>query len=109
MRCPYCNGENTQVKDSRPTEETAAYCGGACASFCGGRFTTFERVQLRDVVVIKRARPGGCPSTARSCSAPWRWLCAANPRFQPERIERMVSGLVRQLESGGEQEVKSSG
>ena len=55
MRCPYCSGENTQVKDSRPTEENAAIRRRRVCPDCGGRFTTFERVQLREIVVLKRS------------------------------------------------------
>ena len=55
MRCPYCAGENTQVKDSRPTEENAAIRRRRICPDCGGRFTTFERVQLRELVVVKRS------------------------------------------------------
>ena len=55
MRCPYCSGENTQVKDSRPTEENASIRRRRVCPDCGGRFTTFERVQLRELTIIKRA------------------------------------------------------
>ena len=55
MRCPYCGGENTQVKDSRPTEDNAAIRRRRICEDCGGRFTTFERVQLREMIVIKRS------------------------------------------------------
>src|SRR5262245_22298026 len=106
MRCPYCNGESTQVKDSRPTEENAAIRRRRVCESCGGRFTTFERVQLRDVVVIKRSGrrvPFDRDKLLRSVEVALR-----KRPIQPERVERMVSGLVRQLESLGEQEVASS-
>ena len=106
MRCPYCNGENTQVKDSRPTEENAAIRRRRVCEDCGGRFTTFERVQLRDIVVIKRSGrrvPFDRDKLLRSVEVALR-----KRPIQPERVERMVSGLVRQLESMGEQEVPSS-
>jgi len=105
MRCPYCNGENTQVKDSRPTEENVAIRRRRVCEDCGGRFTTFERVQLRDIVVIKRSRrvPFDRDKLLRSVEVALR-----KRPIQPERVERMVSGLVRQLESMGEQEVPSS-
>jgi transcriptional repressor NrdR len=106
MRCPYCNGENTQVKDSRPTEENAAIRRRRVCEDCGGRFTTFERVQLRDIVVIKRSGrrvPFDRDKLLRSVEVALR-----KRPIQPERVERMVSGLVRQLESLGEQEVPSS-
>jgi transcriptional repressor NrdR len=106
MRCPYCNGENTQVKDSRPTEENVAIRRRRVCEDCGGRFTTFERVQLRDIVVIKRSGrrvPFERDKLLRSVEVALR-----KRPIQPERVERMVSGLVRQLESMGEQEVPSS-
>jgi transcriptional repressor NrdR len=106
MRCPYCNGENTQVKDSRPTEENVAIRRRRVCEDCGGRFTTFERVQLRDIVVIKRSGrrvPFDRDKLLRSVEVALR-----KRPIQPERVERMVSGLVRQLESMGEQEVPSS-
>jgi transcriptional repressor NrdR len=106
MRCPYCNGESTQVKDSRPTEENAAIRRRRVCEDCGGRFTTFERVQLRDIVVIKRSGrrvPFERDKLLRSVEVALR-----KRPIQPERVERMVSGLVRQLESMGEQEVPST-
>jgi transcriptional repressor NrdR len=106
MRCPYCNGENTQVKDSRPTEENVAIRRRRVCEDCGGRFTTFERVQLRDIVVIKRSGrrvPFDRDKLLRSVEVALR-----KRPIQPERVERMVSGLVRQLESSGEQEIPSS-
>lgn len=106
MRCPYCNSENTQVKDSRPTEENAAIRRRRVCEACGGRFTTFERVQLREITVVKRSGrrvPFEREKLSRSVEVALR-----KRPIQPERIERMVSGLVRQVESMGEQEVPSS-
>ena len=106
MRCPYCNGDNTQVKDSRPTEENAAIRRRRFCEDCGGRFTTFERMQLRDVTVIKRSGrrvPFQREKLARSIDVALR-----KRSIQPERVERLVSGLVRQVESMGDQEVPSS-
>jgi transcriptional repressor NrdR len=106
MRCPYCNGDNTQVKDSRPTEENAAIRRRRICEDCGGRFTTFERVQLRDIIVVKRSGrrvPFDREKLSRSIQ-----IALRKRPVQPERVERMVSGLVRQLESMGEQEVASS-
>jgi transcriptional repressor NrdR len=106
MRCPYCNGENTQVKDSRPTEESTAIRRRRACEDCGGRFTTFERVQLREIVVVKRSgrrEPFDRAKLLRSVQVALR-----KRRIEPEAIERMVSGLVRQLESTGEQDVPSS-
>ena len=106
MRCPYCGCENTQVKDSRPTEENQSIRRRRNCEDCGGRFTTFERVQLREIVVLKRSGrrvPFERDKLSRSVSVALR-----KRPIQPERIERLVSGIVRQLESTGEQEVLSS-
>jgi len=106
MRCPYCACENTQVKDSRPTEENQTIRRRRVCEDCGGRFTTFERVQLRDIVVVKRSGrrvPFDREKLARSVEVALR-----KRPIQPERIERMVSGIVRQLEGMGEQDVPSS-
>jgi len=106
MRCPYCSGENTQVKDSRPTEENAAIRRRRICPDCGGRFTTFERVQLRELVVVKRSgrkAPFDRDKLVRSIE-----LALRKRPIEAERIERMVSGIVRQLESSGETEIKSS-
>ena len=106
MRCPYCNCDNTQVKDSRPTEENAAIRRRRICEDCGGRFTTFERVQLRDMTVVKRSGrrvPFDRDKLSRSVQVALR-----KRPVQPEHIERLVSGLVRRLESLGEQDVASS-
>jgi len=105
MRCPYCGGEDTQVKDSRPTEDGAAIRRRRICSSCGGRFTTFERVQLRELTVVKRSGrrvPFDRDKLMRSVQI----ACRKRP-VDPERIERMVSGIVRQLESLGEPEITS--
>ena len=106
MRCPYCGCENTQVKDSRPTEENQSIRRRRNCEDCGGRFTTFERVQLREITVIKRSGrrvPFDREKLSRSVE-----IALRKRPIQPERIERMVSGIVRQLESMGEQEMPSS-
>jgi transcriptional repressor NrdR len=106
MRCPYCNGANTQVKDSRPTEEDTAIRRRRVCEDCSGRFTTFERVQLRDITVIKRSGrrvPFEREKLSRSVT-----IALRKRPVQPERIERLVSDLVRQLESSGESDVTSS-
>ena len=106
MRCPYCSSENTQVKDSRPTEENASIRRRRVCPDCGGRFTTFERVQLRDLTVVKRSGrkvPFDRDKLAKSVDVALR-----KRPFDPERVERMVSGIVRQLESMGESEIPSS-
>jgi transcriptional repressor NrdR len=106
MRCPYCSSGTTQVKDSRPTEENQAIRRRRVCEDCGGRFTTFERVQLREIVVIKRSGrrvPFDREKLSRSVEVALR-----KRPIQAERIDRMVSGIVRQLESMGEQEIASS-
>ncbi len=106
MRCPFCGGGDTQVKDSRPTEENAAIRRRRVCPDCGGRFTTFERVQLREITVIKRSGrkvPFDRDKLARSVE-----IALRKRPVERERIDRMVSGIVRQLESTGEQEIASS-
>jgi transcriptional repressor NrdR len=106
MRCPYCACEDTQVKDSRPTEENAAIRRRRVCPDCGGRFTTFERVQLRELIVVKRSGrkvPFDRDKLLRSVE-----IATRKRPVETERIERMVSGLVRQLESLGDSEVQSS-
>jgi transcriptional repressor NrdR len=103
VRCPYCGAADTQVKDSRPTEDAAAIRRRRVCSECGGRFTTFERVQLRDLTVLKRSGrrvPFDRDKLMRSVQVALR-----KRPVDAERVERMVSGIVRQLESRGEQEI----
>lgn len=105
MRCPYCQSEDTQVKDSRPAEDAAAIRRRRVCPDCGGRFTTFERVQLRDLVVIKRSGrkvPFDRDKLMRSFD-----MALRKRNVEPDRVERAVSGIVRQLESTGESEVPS--
>src|SRR6266550_1757852 len=87
MRCPSCNSLDTQVKDSRPTEDSAVIRRRRVCMACNFRFTTFERVQLRELTVIKRN--------------------GRRVPLDPERVEKMVSAIVRELESGGEAEISS--
>jgi transcriptional repressor NrdR len=106
MRCPFCGSDDTQVKDSRPTEENAAIRRRRVCPDCAGRFTTFERVQLRELTVVKRSSrrvPFDRDKLQRSVQVALR-----KRPVEPERIERMVSGIVRQLESTGESEIPSS-
>lgn len=106
MRCPYCACEDTQVKDSRPTDENAAIRRRRVCPDCGGRFTTFERVQLRDLVVLKRSGrkvPFDRDKLSKSVEVALR-----KRPIDPDRIERLVSGIVRRLESTGETEIPSS-
>jgi transcriptional repressor NrdR len=103
MRCPYCSGPDTQVKDSRPTDD-AIRRRRVCPD-CGGRFTTFERVQLRELTVLKRSGkrvPFDRDKLQRSIGVALR-----KRAVDPERIERLVSGITRQLESSGEAEIAS--
>jgi transcriptional repressor NrdR len=103
MRCPFCGGEETQVKDSRPTEDNTAIRRRRICNTCGGRFTTFERVQLRELMVLKRAGrrvPFDREKLMRSVQ-----IAVRKRPVDPDRIERMVSGIVRQLESSGESEI----
>lgn len=105
MRCPFCGAEDTQVKDSRPTEDRNAIRRRRFCPDCGSRFTTFERVQLRELTVVKKNNqraPFDRDKLLRSV------LVATRKRpVEPERIDRMVSGIVRQLESLGETEISS--
>ena len=106
MRCPYCSGDNTQVKDSRPTEENAVIRRRRICPDCDGRFTTFERVQLREMTVVKRSGrkvPFEREKLLRSIE-----IALRKRPVDPERIERLVSGLVRRLESTGETELQST-
>ncbi len=106
MRCPYCSGENTQVKDSRPSDENMSIRRRRVCPDCGGRFTTFERVQLRELTIIKRS--GRRVTFNREKLAHSVAIALRKRPVEPERIERMISGIVRQLESLGESEIPSS-
>ncbi|MGA8171069.1 MAG: transcriptional regulator NrdR [Methylocystis sp.] len=106
MRCPYCGSADTQVKDSRPAEDNSCIRRRRVCSVCGGRFTTFERVQLRDLVVVKksgRRAPFDRDKLMRSLH-----IALRKRPVDPERVELMVNGVVRQLESSGDAEVESS-
>ncbi len=105
MRCPFCQNEDTQVKDSRPTEDGACIRRRRLCEKCGSRFTTFERVQLRDLVVIKksgRKAPFEREKLTRSITVALR-----KRPIEPERVEQLVSGIIRRLESLGESEIPS--
>jgi len=105
MRCPYCSNDDTQVKDSRPTEDNTAIRRRRFCPGCGGRFTTFERVQLRELTIIKsnnRRVPFDRDKLMRSVQVAMR-----KRPVESERTERMVSGIVRRLESMGEPEIPS--
>ena len=103
MRCPFCGNEDTQVKDSRPTEDNSSIRRRRFCPACGSRFTTFERVQLRELVVIKRNGrrvPFDRDKLQRSLQ-----IALRKRPVEPERIERLVSKVVRDLESLGESEI----
>lgn len=106
MRCPFCGHDESQVKDSRPSEDGAVIRRRRMCPACGGRFTTFERVQLRELTILKRSgrrNPFDREKLMRSISVALR-----KRPVDPERVERMVSTIVRQLESLGETELPSS-
>ncbi|HEY8352729.1 MAG TPA: ATP cone domain-containing protein, partial [Sphingomonadales bacterium] len=105
MRCPFCGNDDTQVKDSRPTEDNSAIRRRRFCPGCGARFTTFERVQLRELTVIKkngRRVPFDRDKLERSVN-----LAMRKRPVERERIDRMINGIVRQLESMGESEVST--
>ena len=106
MRCPFCSHENSQVKDSRPTEDGASIRRRRQCEDCNARFTTFERVQLRELTVVKsggRREPFERGKLERSIAT------ACRKRAVPaERIERLVSSIQRQIETSGETEIASS-
>lgn len=106
MRCPFCGHDDTQVKDSRPTEDNSAIRRRRFCPSCGSRFTTFERVQLRDLVVVKKngvKEQFDRDKLARSIA-----IAVRKRPVEPERVERIVSGIVRRLESLGESEIPST-
>ncbi len=105
MRCPYCTNHDTQVKDSRPTEDGSSIRRRRICSGCGGRFTTFERVQLRELTVLKKSGkrvPLDRDKLTRSVSTAIR-----KRDLDPDRVEQMISGIVRQLESQTEGDITS--
>ena len=106
MRCPYCGSLDTQVKDSRPTDDSAAIRRRRVCPDCGGRFTTFERVQLRDLIVVKKS--GRRVQFEREKLMRSLAIALRKRPVDPERVERMVNGVVRQLESEGESEIQSA-
>jgi transcriptional repressor NrdR len=106
LRCPYCGSLESQVKDSRPSDDHSAIRRRRVCPDCGGRFTTFERVQLRELTVVKRSGrriPFDRDKLQRSVEVALR-----KRPVDVERIDRMVNGIVRQLESMGEGEVPSA-
>lgn len=105
MRCPFCGCEDTQVKDSRSAEDGSSIRRRRQCTACGGRFTTFERVQLRELVVVKssgRREPFEREKLMRSIMISLR-----KRDVEAERVEQLVSGIVRELESIGDAEIPS--
>ncbi|WP_454884029.1 transcriptional regulator NrdR [Sphingomonas oryzagri] len=106
MRCPFCGHEDSQVKDSRPSEDGASIRRRRQCEGCGGRFTTFERVQLREVTV---AKSGGKREAFERVKLERSIEIACRKRpITPEQIVRLVSGIQRQLETSGESEVTAA-
>lgn len=103
MRCPFCAHNDTQVKDSRPTEDNSAIRRRRYCPNCGARFTTFERVQLRELTVLKRTGQRE-PFDREKLLRSMRIALRKRP-VEEDRIERVVNGIVRRLESSGEVEI----
>ena len=106
MRCPFCAHDDSQVKDSRPTEDNTSIRRRRQCESCGGRFTTFERVQLREVTVVKsgdRREPFDRGKLEQSVA-----LACRKRGVAQERLDQLVSGIQRQVETAGEGEVPSS-
>jgi len=105
MKCPFCGNEDTQVKDSRSTEDNSAIRRRRFCSACGARFTTFERIQLRELTVIKKSGkkvPFDRDKLERSVQ-----IALRKRPVESERVDRMISGIVRRVESLGETEIAS--
>lgn len=105
MRCPFCQSDDTQVKDSRPTDDNSVIRRRRACNECGGRFTTFERIQLRDIMVMKsddKRQPFDREKVIRSMQ-----VALQKRPVSTEQIEKAVTGIVRQLESEGSNEFSS--
>ena len=105
MKCPFCNNTETQVKDSRPTEDGSAIRRRRLCPACGSRFTSFERVQLRDLTVIKK--DGKRAVFNRDKLANSILTALRKRKVDTERVEKLISGIVRRLESSGEVDIPS--
>ena len=104
MRCPFCGHDDTQVKDSRPTEDNSAIRRRRFCTGCGARFTTFERVQLRELTVLKK---NGHREVFDRDKLTRSIMIALRKRpVDPDRVERVINGIVRRLESAGESEIR---
>jgi len=111
MRCPFCANDNSQVKDSRPTEDNTSIRRRRQCESCGARFTTFERVQLREVMVVKSGIDGAEPRREpfdRSKLEQSVTLACRKRSVKPEQISQLVSGIQRQVETAGESEIQSA-
>ena len=106
MKCPFCNNNETQVKDSRPTEDETAIRRRRLCPSCGSRFTSFERVQLRDLTVIKK--DGKRAVFNRDKLANSVITALRKRKVDSERVEKLISGIVRRLESSGEVDIPSN-
>ena len=106
MRCPFCSNEDTQVKDSRPTEDNTSIRRRRICDQCGSRFTTFERIQLRDLVVVKSK--GQKENFDRDKMYRSLSLALRKRNVDSEKIEKIVNAIVRKLENSGETEIKSN-
>ena len=106
MRCPFCSNEDSQVKDSRPTEDNTAIRRRRICEQCGSRFTTFERIQLRDLVVLKSK--GQTENFDRDKMFRSLSLALRKRNIDNEKIEKIVNAIVRKLENSGETEIKSN-
>ena len=105
MRCPFCGKEDTQVKDSRASEDGATIRRRRSCTSCGSRFTTFERIQLRDLIVVKRN--GKKIPFDRDKLLKSMLMALRKRQTNDDAIERAVNGIVRQLESSGDNEIQS--
>ena len=106
MRCPFCSNEDSQVKDSRPTEDNTAIRRRRICEQCGSRFTTFERIQLRDLVVLKSK--GQKENFDRDKMFRSLSLALRKRNIDNEKIEKIVNAIVRKLENSGETEIRSN-
>ena len=105
MKCPFCSNDDTQVKDSRSTEDNTAIRRRRICPDCGARFTTFERIQLRELTVIKKSgkkAPFDRDKLERSVQ-----IALSKRPVERDRVDRMISGIVRRVESLGETEISS--
>jgi transcriptional repressor NrdR len=105
MRCPYCGGLDTQVKDSRPSEDSSSIRRRRACPDCGGRFTTFERVQLRELTVVKKN--GRRAAFDRDKLQRSVEIALRKREVAPDRVERMINGVVRQLEAQGDGDIST--